>query len=424
MSYGPNAVDSILVSDIDLDVDNPRHTPLATQDEVIEYLCKGEQVYQLAEDIIQFGMNPLELFAILPRARKSRVPYVVAEGNRRLCALKLLNNPSLAPVRDREKYAALSKDWDAVEEVNCIVFDEPDEVRIWIERIHNGPQNGRGRKSWNSEQKTRYDNQSKNALALELLDYAEDKGLLKSKDRKRKLTTVQRYLSNKEMREALGLDDSKESKAKTSRPKADFDKLLGRFVDDLVEGTVNSRAKSDDVEKYAAQLNKTEGITGKTQAPRAIVAKRTAKKTSARRQGPTRPTRRHKISSNSDIRSELSRIGNFKLERLYYSITEVGLTSHTPLLAVGVWSFLETLTALSGRTSSTAFPAYLNPTKLETLGVGKKLHTKAARDALQRCSDFGNTTKHHSTSAAFNGEQLANDFETIEPVILAIAKTL
>ena len=36
----------------------------------------------------------MELFALLPDGDKA---YLAAEGNRRLCALKLLNDPDLAP---------------------------------------------------------------------------------------------------------------------------------------------------------------------------------------------------------------------------------------------------------------------------------------------------------------------------------------
>ena len=43
------------------------------------------------------------------------------------------------------------------------------------------------------------------------------------------------------------------------------------------------------------------------------------------------------------------------------------------------------------------------------------------RDAIQRTLQYGNTTKHHETAAAFNGDQLANDMETMKDLILRCA---
>ncbi len=49
-----------------LDLTNPRHPPLATEDEAIEYLCEKEEVWPLARDIAHVGLNPLALVGLLP----------------------------------------------------------------------------------------------------------------------------------------------------------------------------------------------------------------------------------------------------------------------------------------------------------------------------------------------------------------------
>ena len=89
---------------------------------------------------------------------------------------------------------------------------------------------------------------------------------------------------------------------------------------------------------------------------------------------------------------------------------------------MGAWSFIETLTALNGRSSSTDFHSYLSNQKLAKLGLVNKQENRSIRDALKRVADFGNSTKHHKTSAAFSGEQLANDFETMEQTLVALAR--
>ena len=94
------AMRTIEVARIFLDRDNPRHEPYEDEDQVIEYLCRYENIYPLAKDIAQNGLNPLELLAVIPEEDDEgggKATYTVAEGNRRLCALKLLDDPDRAP---------------------------------------------------------------------------------------------------------------------------------------------------------------------------------------------------------------------------------------------------------------------------------------------------------------------------------------
>ena len=89
---------------------------------------------------------------------------------------------------------------------------------------------------------------------------------------------------------------------------------------------------------------------------------------------------------------------------------------------MGAWSFIETLTALNGRSPGTDFHSYLSNQKLVKLGLINKQEIKSIRGALKRVADFGNSTKHHKSSADFSSEQLANDFETMEQTLVALAK--
>jgi hypothetical protein len=155
----------IPVDRIFLDLKNPRHKPYENESEVIEYLCREEYVYALAKDIAQVGLNPLELFAVIPLAsngRRSAKSYVVAEGNRRMCALKLLHDPELAPANLRKDFTKLAEKAPDFDEVLGVVFNDKAKSDIWLERIHNGPQGGIGRRTWNPDQKTRHFGDKKN----------------------------------------------------------------------------------------------------------------------------------------------------------------------------------------------------------------------------------------------------------------------
>ena len=137
--------------------ENPRHEPIESQPEIIEHLCKDEQVYNLARDIAAAGPNPLELLGVVTipgsSAKKS---YQVWEGNRRVCALKLLNDPDLAPAHLRKDFARLGANYKPIKRINSVVFDDHDDLRYWMGIIHGGTQAGVGRLDWDSPQKERH----------------------------------------------------------------------------------------------------------------------------------------------------------------------------------------------------------------------------------------------------------------------------
>jgi hypothetical protein len=50
--------------------------------------------------------------------------YVVWEGNRRICAIMLLNDPDLAPPKWRKRFQVLSDQADLIEGIEGRVFQE------------------------------------------------------------------------------------------------------------------------------------------------------------------------------------------------------------------------------------------------------------------------------------------------------------
>ena len=161
------------IIDIDLHEENPRHAKLTAQEEIIEYLLSDEQVLDLAKSIAKLGLNPLESCGVVKR--KGDAGYYAAEGNRRLCALKLLINPSLAPAGKRAAFEKISKTSKHPKTLNVVVFKSYKEARPWLELLH-GSNTGAGRKKWGADQKSRFSGEDRNALALAVLDYAERRG--------------------------------------------------------------------------------------------------------------------------------------------------------------------------------------------------------------------------------------------------------
>lgn len=100
---GPIDIDRIFLYE-----ENPRHEPIETEPEIIEHLCKDEQVYNLARSIADAGPNPLELLGLVEAPDSgSKKTYQAWEGNRRVCAIKLPNDPDRAPAYLRRDFARL-----------------------------------------------------------------------------------------------------------------------------------------------------------------------------------------------------------------------------------------------------------------------------------------------------------------------------
>jgi hypothetical protein len=403
-----------------LDLTNPRHVPFTTEDQAIEYLCEKEDVWPLARDIAAIGMNPMERVALLPiPGQKSS--YTMAEGNRRLCALMLIADPDRAPAKLRKGFEGLAKQRAPIKELPAVLFDDQDEVRPWLERIHNGAQSGRGRKSWDAEQSQRYSGSQKNKLAQAFLDYAVKEGMLTEEQRKGKITTVQRFIGVDVLQEAMGIDQSNPDELSRTRPKAEFDLIAKRFIRDLLEGKeVNSRKNRPDVIKYARPLSSAPGVTATRIEPEPLSApggSTPATTPSRSRRTPRKLSKVEKVQYSDEIASALKGYGNHKLESLYNSICSIGLEHHTPLVCVGTWAFFETLTACAGRSGGTSFLDFMSNQRISLYGVTKEAKP-GVKHALTRVSEYGNVSKHDPIAATFNGDQLNNDLVVLKPVIM------
>jgi hypothetical protein len=415
-------LDSIPVGRIFLLHSNPRHEPFETEGEAIAYLCEKEDVYPLARDIVKHGLSPLERCGIFPADKKpSGGSYFVAEGNRRICALKLLNDPELAPANLRKGFAKLAQNWTPIKSVSAAKFEDYNSIRIWLDRTHNGPQGGIGRRPWNTEQKTRFDGGNRQKAAQALLDYAEQEKMISPEERKGKLSTVHRFVTKDVFSETLGLDASNPDELARTRPKAEFDTILRRFMRDLIgKKEVTSRMNKPQINAYARPLASLSGVTTARVSPEALGAEGPSEpaKPKTRRKKPGKPEKARHVQYEEDIFQALRSYGNGKLESLYHSICTVELDPHTPLVSIGAWAFFESLTACAGRKDGTPFANFLPKSKLTAYGISGR--TTALTEAINRIGGYGNTNKHHPVAATFNGDQLNNDMITLKEVILAV----
>ncbi|MDD2239645.1 MAG: hypothetical protein PHO14_04400 [Kiritimatiellae bacterium] len=196
---------TVKVTEIHLDQENPRFPPVSSQREAINAMLadQGEKIATLALDIYQYGLNPSTKLIIF----KAGSHFVDGDGNRRITALKILETPSLAdhfPKIRKRIDSVLKRPGSVPSDVDCVVFGDRDSARHWISINHGGALDGRGHIDWNPEQKDRFER--KPSIGLEALDILSHRGLITNDDKARvNKSTLDRLLSYKEVKSQLSI---------------------------------------------------------------------------------------------------------------------------------------------------------------------------------------------------------------------------
>lgn len=104
MSYNQPQLKTISLEALTLDTINPRFVNEQDgQGQTIKHLFDTAKIIELATNILKLGYFENEVPIVLAQNQK----YIVLEGNRRVCCLKALNNPNLAPAEYTNKISQL-----------------------------------------------------------------------------------------------------------------------------------------------------------------------------------------------------------------------------------------------------------------------------------------------------------------------------
>lgn len=211
---------SISINSILLDSENARHGEKQSQSEIYKWMTSGlvaQKVFKLASDIAARGLSPLDGMGVMPSKDTDKEPWIVVEGNRRVAALKFLNNPKLCPdLKLRKQYDQLKKKSSVQVSLRAefAVFKDFSDASYWIQLRHGGEHGGVGIASWGAKE---YDSflarlgaRSTNRSAVNLLSYALSKGLITLAQYEQiPTTTLYRMLSTPAVRKQLGCHVSK-----------------------------------------------------------------------------------------------------------------------------------------------------------------------------------------------------------------------
>jgi hypothetical protein len=208
---------SIRPADLLIDEQNPRITlPNAGQHKALQSLANLQQskLQKLAEHIVNNnGTNPADLMIVMP-FKDDLNRYVVLEGNRRLAALKVLENPELlvnaVDLGVLKVIRGLSKKYLAspIEQLTCLVVQNREEARPWIELRHTGMNEGAGIVPWGTEESGRFRARTGVLpIASQALNFLEGIGSLTPEERKNiPVTSFKRLIDTPEVRAKLGLE--------------------------------------------------------------------------------------------------------------------------------------------------------------------------------------------------------------------------
>lgn len=239
----------VRIADLLIDAENPRLSlPNLGQREAQLELARDQQtkLLRLARDILQYGLNPADLPIIMP-LKDDLERYVVLEGNRRLVTLRGLENPdSLASALNPMvlvQLRRLSKEYqdNPIESTQCLVVQDRDEARHWIELRHTGENEGAGIVRWGGDESARFRARTKgfeiHTLALNFLENRND---LTPEQRKRvPASSFRRLMTMPEMRDKLKVD-SQEGRLVLLANEKQVAKAILHVVNDLASGKIKT----------------------------------------------------------------------------------------------------------------------------------------------------------------------------------------
>jgi len=207
----------IRVTDLQLDTTNYRTGKQHDQRDSIRALIEEQKnkLVNLARDIMENGLSPLEVILVVPDPdQKSR--YTVVEGNRRVAAMKLVNQPDLAA--DTTWHSAFkrlhkSAPGQVPKEIECAVASSKEEAFLWIQRRHDTGLKGAGLESWSTIAQYRaHAAQGKSAPEYDALEFTLAHGKLDADVEERvngqdfPITNLKRLLDSAYVTQELELD--------------------------------------------------------------------------------------------------------------------------------------------------------------------------------------------------------------------------
>ena len=209
----------VRVNSIYLDIVNPRFDAVSSQEEAAASLLGqcGAKIIKLAEDIIEYGVNPTDVMiceeAVLP---SGKTVYIAKEGNRRILAIKALIDPRIVGnAKWSSRFSRLVHVAHGIgmtpKHLNVAIFssEEHEEMKHWIIIKHNGENGGSGTVPWGSSEQARFSGSGRNSYATMVRDWLNAVASISAEEKQKindvPITTFDRILGSAQGRVILGV---------------------------------------------------------------------------------------------------------------------------------------------------------------------------------------------------------------------------
>jgi hypothetical protein len=274
---------------IGVDEENPRLSKQISQPTAIMAMVENQKtkIVNLAEDINENGLSDAERFMVMETVNQP-FSYITLDGNRRLVALKLLDNPSLAEgiltgkTMDRLKAASINFKANPITRAEVVVFANRQDAAIWMERRHSIDMKGIGQERWNPIEIRRFVSRldaegktNKTSPELQILDFVFAHGNLTKEEldqiRKRRfpITNLRRIIIDTKVRENIGYVIESNTVI-TDLADSEIVKPFKRMVLDLTIADKKDRIDVTDLESSDNRLTYISGF-GEEDIPSSIV---------------------------------------------------------------------------------------------------------------------------------------------------------
>lgn len=148
---GVRQIQMVSVEKLKFDPENPRLPTTMKgkgEEEIIKWMLRETGIIELMGSIGTKGYFPGEPLLVVPTTPKGH--YYVVEGNRRLCAVKLLRSPSTAPIR-KKAISTVSKGAQKPSQLPVVIYENRDQILNYL-----GYRHITGIKQWDPLAKARY----------------------------------------------------------------------------------------------------------------------------------------------------------------------------------------------------------------------------------------------------------------------------
>jgi len=210
---------TIKIDNLLINTENFRYETADAQQEAITKML-GEQrtkLFNLAQHILKYGLNPNDKIQVSPSGHEES-KYIVLEGNRRVLTLKFLKNPDLiddpsfSTIKKRFQTLRAANTGKLIDELECLVYDSPEEAYEWIKLKHTGQRKGIGTVDWNAQQVQRFEEkvEGESSIALQAMNFLKKSSCIPSGIKSDlsilPITNLDRLLSDPDVRFFLGIE--------------------------------------------------------------------------------------------------------------------------------------------------------------------------------------------------------------------------